>query len=302
MWKTRVNRALEGLTGYHFERVDQVSKAKSPKAASAPERVDQVSKAKSAKPASAPEVTTPAEEKSDIASMESTKTGPALLRHYDAQGAETIRRVRDRTMTGHAKVYGLILATRYVAEHQVPGDIVECGVWRGGSMQAAAITLLEKGDSSRHLHLFDTFEGMPAPGQKDARNDGKPAAELLARSDRESTIWAVATLDDVRAGMAEIPYPAGQVHFHPGMVEDTIPAEAPERIAILRLDTDWYESTRHELEHLYDRLSPGGVLIIDDYGYWEGSRLATEEFLQRTGARLLLVPIGSGRIAVKPWA
>lgn len=84
------------------------------------------------------------------------------------------------------------------------------------------------------------------------------------------------------------------------MVEDTVPADAPDTISILRLDTDWYTSTRHELTHLYPRLSSGGVLIIDDYGYWQGSRTAVEEFLAETGARLLLTRISAGRLAVKP--
>ncbi|MGI8433249.1 MAG: TylF/MycF/NovP-related O-methyltransferase [Nocardioidaceae bacterium] len=203
-------------------------------------------------------------------------------------------------MTGREKLFGLILATRYIVDHDIPGDIVECGVWRGGSMQAAALTLLGAEDTGRHLHLFDTFDGMPTPTAKDRRIDGRLAADLMATRDRDARIWAVATLDDVKAGMAEIAYPQDQIHYHQGRVEVTIPVEAPETIAILRLDTDWYESTRHELEHLYERLSPGGVLIIDDYGYFEGSRLATDEFLKKTGARLLLLPINSGRIAVKP--
>jgi O-methyltransferase len=101
--------------------------------------------------------------------------------------------------------------------------------------------------------------------------------------------------------MAELDYPQEQIHFHKGKVEETIPSEAPETIALLRLDTDWYESTKHELEHLYDRLSPGGILIIDDYGHWEGARLATQEFMARSGGRLLLLPCGTGRIGVKPW-
>ena len=100
--------------------------------------------------------------------------------------------------------------------------------------------------------------------------------------------------------MVETGYPEERVHFHPGKVEDTIPGRAPERIALLRLDTDWYESTRHELEHLYARVPSGGVLIIDDYATWQGARKAVDEFLERAGERLLLVPIAAGRIAVKP--
>jgi len=219
---------------------------------------------------------------------------------FDEEAREVIRAVKPWTMTSKEKLYGLVLATRYITRHQVPGDIVECGVWRGGSMQAAARTLLTLGDTQRHLHLFDTFEGMPPPGDMDMRKDGRLAEELLAENDKQHKVWAVATLDDVQAGMAQIEYPQTQVHYHQGMVEETIPDKAPEQIAILRLDTDWYESTRHELTHLYSRLSSGGVLILDDYGHWEGARRAVDEFLEETGARLLLLRASSGRIAVKP--
>jgi hypothetical protein len=220
--------------------------------------------------------------------------------YYDAAARAVIERVRPRTMTQPEKLFGLILATRYVVANGIQGDVVECGVWRGGSMQAAALTLLECADVTRELHLYDTFEGMTPPQDVDRRLDGKSAAELLDANDRDSRVWGVATLDDVKAGMTEIGYPNERIHFHPGPVEDTIPREAPGSVAILRLDTDWYASTLHELEHLYDRLNPGGVLIIDDYGYWEGSRKATDEFLERIGERLLLSPIADGRIAVKP--
>lgn len=222
-----------------------------------------------------------------------------LPSHFDEAAAEIIRRVRPRTLTSHWKLFGLILATRYIEDHSIPGDIVECGVWRGGSMQAAALTLLEYGECNRNLHLFDTFEGMPPPTELDSRR-GISAAEQLSRESRDHDIWAVAELDDVRTGMEETGYPPERIQYHVGRVEDTIPTEAPQPIAILRLDTDWYESTRHELEHLYKRLSAGGVLIIDDYGDWDGARKATDEFINKTGARLLLLPIHGGRIAVKP--
>jgi O-methyltransferase len=220
--------------------------------------------------------------------------------HYDAAARQVIERVLSRTMTQPQKLFGLILATRYIVANRLPGTIVECGVWRGGSMQAAALTLLESGDTGRELHLYDTFEGMTPPEDVDRRVDGKRAAELLETNSRDTRVWGVATLDDVQAGMAETGYPSDGVHFHVGPVEQTIPRDAPDSVAILRLDTDWYASTRHELEHLYHRLVPGGVLIIDDYGYWEGSRKATDEFFERIGERLLLSPLADGRIAVKP--
>jgi O-methyltransferase len=223
-----------------------------------------------------------------------------LPRHYDEEARKIIRTVRPRTMTEHQKLFALIIATRYLTDHGIPGEIVECGVWRGGSMQAVAQTLLARGVTDRQLHLFDTFEGMPEPAETDRRYDGKPAQELLERSEKTANIWAIASLEDVQAGMAETGYPGERIHFHPGLVEDTIPAGAPDRIAILRLDTDWYSSTKHELEHLYDRVPSGGVLIMDDYGWWQGARQAVDEFLEHRGERLLLLPMASGRIALKP--
>lgn len=220
---------------------------------------------------------------------------------YDAEVTEIIRAVRPYTMTGNEKLRGLIQAIRYIAHNKIEGDIVECGVWRGGSMQAAARTLLAAGDTSRELFLFDTFEGMTEPSTVDVRWDGKSAAELLATKDRSSFMWAIASLDDVKEGFQQVPYPADRLHYVVGRVEDTIPAELPERIACLRLDTDFYESTKRELAHAYSRLSPGGVLIIDDYGHWAGSRKATDEFLEALDEPLLLHRMGTGRIGVRPF-
>jgi O-methyltransferase len=223
---------------------------------------------------------------------------------FDDAAIATIEAVRPRTMTSKDKLFALISATRYVVENDIPGAFVECGVWRGGSMQAAARTLIESGDTQRDLYLFDTFEGMPPPSDKDVRRDGASAATLLATTERRQGrgVWAYAGLDDVREGMAEVGYPPERIHYEQGRVEQTIPAQAPDRIAVLRLDTDWYESTKHELDHLYDRLVPGGVLLIDDYGFWQGSRTATDEFLTARQAKLLLLRMSSGRIAVKPRA
>ncbi len=111
---------------------------------------------------------------------------------------------------------------------------------------------------TKKLHLIDTYEGMPPRSGKDRRSNGETAEEMLAARDRDHRIWAIAELDDVQEAMRETAYPEDKIHYHQGMVEDTVPRLAPEQISLVRLDTDWYESTRHELEHLYDRLSPGG--------------------------------------------
>ena len=272
--KTGINRTLERLTGRVLVRADSFEELQR-KAAR---------KRKPAKPKPKPARPKP------------------LPADYDDEAKAIITAVRPWTMTGPDKMYALIQTVRYISRHKIPGDVVECGVWRGGSMQAVARTLLALGDTTRRLHLFDTFEGMPPPSDRDTRiSDERTAAELLAEEAREdSLVWAVASLEDVQAGMAEAGYPAERVHYVKGKVEDTIPGHAPDQISILRLDTDWYESTKHELEHLYPRLSSGGVVLFDDYGYWEGAREAVDEWLDATGERLLLMRMGSGRLAVKP--
>jgi O-methyltransferase len=233
------------------------------------------------------------------------KTGAAPAKgfppDFDKELTEIIKAVKPYTMTSNDKLHALISATRYVHQQEIDGAVVECGVWRGGSMHAVARTLDSYGDHSRDLYLFDTFEGMPPPSEKDRRHDGRTAETLLkqAKSD-EDWVLAIASLEDVKAGFKKVPYPSERVHYVPGMVEDTIPQQAPEKISILRLDTDWYASTKHELEQLYPRLVSGGVLIIDDYGWWQGSREATEEFLSKSGERLLLTRAGTGRVGVKP--
>jgi O-methyltransferase len=205
------------------------------------------------------------------------------------------------TMTSIERMYALYQAVRHVHAAAVPGAVVECGVWRGGSSMLAALTLDSLGDRERHVWLYDTFEGMPPPADVDRSLTGQHAAELLQRTGAAGAhTRAVAALDEVKANLATTGYPSHHLHFVEGMVEDTIPAVAPEEISILRLDTDWYESTRHELRHLWPRLSPGGVLIIDDYGHWQGARRAVDEFLATVEPVLLQRIDYTGRLALKP--
>ena len=208
------------------------------------------------------------------------------------------------TMTSPERVVALAGLVRHVTRAGIPGAFVECGVWRGGSMMAAARTLLELDVHDRELHLFDTFAGMSAPTEKDVDSLSRtPAAERLGKAARQEgrSIWCIAGEEDVAANLASTGYPAERVHLVKGKVEDTIPARAPDTIALLRLDTDWYESTRHELAHLYDRLAPGGALVIDDYGYWQGVRAATDELFARLARPPFLHRIDfAGRFCFKP--
>jgi hypothetical protein len=220
---------------------------------------------------------------------------------FDETDAELCRRVGPYTMTTPPRIYALARAVEYVATRPIPGALVECGVWRGGSMMAAALTLLRLGVTDRDLYLFDTFTGMTEPGDEDIKRSGERAADLLAGEGRESHQWAIAPIDQVREAVLSLGYPEERIHFVEGPVEETLPANTPAEIALLRLDTDWYASTKHELVHLYPRLTRGGVLIIDDYAYWQGARRAVDEYTRENDLALLLNRIDhTARIAVKP--
>jgi O-methyltransferase len=226
--------------------------------------------------------------------------------NLDPLTVELLPRVRPFTMTSAERIDALVRSVRHLERHRLPGALVECGVWRGGSMMTAALTLLRLGSTSRELYLFDTFEGMPAPTAADAKSGGPPAQEKfeqLRRSDGIGSDWCYADLPDVQRNLRSTGYPAERISFIPGLVEATVPAEAPGQIALLRLDTDWYESTRHELAQLYPRLIPGGILLIDDYGSWQGARRAVDEFLAAASSPPLLSRIDStGLIGIKPAA
>jgi O-methyltransferase len=211
---------------------------------------------------------------------------------------------REHTMTSLERMYALWSATRYVAENGLAGDFVECGVWRGGSVMLMALTLLRLGDTSRDLWLYDTFEGMTAPNDEDVQvMSGRTASDILREHARtaDDPFWGVAPRAVVERNLHRTGYPFERFRFVEGDVATTLPETAPATIALLRLDTDWYASTRHELEQLYPRLVSGGVLIVDDYGYWRGARKASDEFLATLHPRPLLHRIDyTGRICVKP--
>jgi predicted O-methyltransferase YrrM len=106
-------------------------------------------------------------------------------------------------------------------------------------------------------------------------------------------------LDQVRANLASTGLAPSRFTFVQGKVEDTIPATLPPGpISILRLDTDWYESTKHELLHLFPRLTPGGVLIVDDYGFWRGAREACDEYFQQHQIQILLSRIDRNGVVI----
>lgn len=222
------------------------------------------------------------------------------LGDLDPEFLSLYERCEPFTMTSIERMHALYDAAGYVRRAGLEGAYVECGVWRGGSSMLAALTL----DPERELWLYDTFEGMPEPTAEDGVDPiyGTDAHAEWERNQTDTVnLWCYGALEDVQANMRSTGVAEERLRFVKGKVEDTIPATLPERIALLRLDTDWYESTRHELIHLYPRLVPGGVLVLDDYGHWPGARRAVDEYLAEQGIALLLNRIdNSGRIAIKP--
>ncbi len=218
-----------------------------------------------------------------------------------------VERAQPFTLTGEARLLSVIDSVRYCVARGIPGAFAECGVWRGGSVLAMALTLQEMGTEDRDLYLFDTFSGMTEPGAHDVSRHDPPALETWRDAQRTDTrAWNELfdsesfNVEAVRRTLSDSGYPADRLHFVEGPVEQTLPGRAPAELALLRLDTDWYESTRHELETLYPRLATRGVLIIDDYGHWDGARRAVDEYFSAHAPPLLLNRIDyTGRTAVK---
>ncbi|HAK44962.1 MAG TPA: macrocin O-methyltransferase [Spirochaeta sp.] len=208
------------------------------------------------------------------------------------------------TMTSVERGYSLYKAVDYIVANDIPGDLVECGVWKGGSCMLMALALKELGAAERRIHLYDTFEGMPEPGDNDyIAWNGRPVSEKW-KSDQQGltsnfTDWAV-SLENVRENILRTGYPEKNLEFIAGPVEETLNLHTPERISLLRLDTDWYESTKAELEYLYPLLSAQGVLVIDDYGHFTGAKKAVDEYFETISPSILLNRIDyTGRIAIK---
>jgi len=231
---------------------------------------------------------------------------PAVASMLDADERRIISEVRTLTMVSPERLIAIIDAVKYIVARGIPGGLAECGVWRGGSVLTMIKTLQLLGVDDRSVYLFDTFEGMTEPGEEDTSPIEPPALDTWRETPSGQTPWPWAFdpthygIDQVRSVLEDSGYPRERLHLVPGPVEDTLPESAPHELALLRLDTDWYKSTKHELVHLYPRLSAGGVLIVDDVGHWEGARQAVEEYFAESASPILLNRTDyTGRLGVK---
>jgi len=199
----------------------------------------------------------------------------------DYQFLGLLKEIRPYTMTSEDRIYSLYLSINYIIKNKILGDFVECGVWKGGSMMLAA-KLLKHNKSDRLIYLYDTFEGMSVPGQYDFASNVKKIkqnhAEVLLKKNKK--LLCLANIDEVKKNLNSTGYTNDHIRFFKGDVKQTLNQNLPDKIALLRLDTDWYESTKIELEKLFPKLTPGGILIIDDYKSWEGCKKAVDEYFE----------------------
>ena len=220
---------------------------------------------------------------------------------------ETIKiyeEVEPYTATSLERVNALLQSVVYITENNIDGEIVECGVWKGGSCMAVAMKLMELEQKTREIWLYDTFEGMTEPTNHDIEIEtGKKGKELLDGIDKNTdkyNMWAYAPKEVVINNMKKTRYPTDNIKYITGNVEKTLKERKPKKIALLRLDTDWYESTKAELEELYPHVVNGGIIIIDDYGHFEGAKRAVDEYFEKEDNKPLLNRIDyTGRLIVK---
>lgn len=215
---------------------------------------------------------------------------------------EIINFVRPYTMTSVERLKSLSDAVNYVVENNIEGDFVECGTWKGGSVMCMQKKLMRLNQNDRQFWVFDTYEGMPEPDDVDKNFNKTAAQQLLDAEEKDNSLtWAYSNYEETTGNILSTGYPAEKMNFVKGLVEDTIPQTQIESIALLRLDTDWYSSTKFELETLYPKLVKGGVLIIDDYGHWEGCKKAVDEYFELNKIPVFMSRIDyTGRLIIKP--
>ena len=196
---------------------------------------------------------------------------------------ELISIVSKYSMTPQIRIFNLLQSLRHLKHNSIKGDYVECGVWKGGNLLLFKKFLEhENQNEEKSIYAFDTFEGMTEPDKNDYDLSSNLSAIDLMKSDqnKKTNLWGICSLEDVKNNLLNNLNNINNINFIKGPVEETLTIQKniPNNISLLRLDTDWYSSTKKELEVLYEKVSPGGIIIIDDYGHWGGSKKAVDEF------------------------
>ena len=228
-------------------------------------------------------------------------------KNYESDFVEIYQKVQQYTMLTLDAAYANYKIINYLEDNNIQGDIVECGVWRGGSCMLIALALMQRGNTSRKIYLYDTYSGMTEPTEKDDSAIDNRHASLLIKEMRENkkykygtSNWCEASIEDVKENLKSTGYPLENLFFVKGDVNDTLKEPIVNQlISFLRLDTDWYDSTKIELEKLYPKLVDKGVLVVDDYYRWQGSKQATKEYFKDINKSPLLIKVDSTAISIK---
>lgn len=187
-------------------------------------------------------------------------------------------------------------ALLYCNQNKIIGSYVECGVMSGHHPIIACNTILENNLDITDIYMFDTYEGLTKPGKYDYTTDNPifhmNNQEVIeywkhTQTGNNSSTWCYCSLEEVKNNVYRTNYPKNKLHFIKGDVMETLKEKKyiPDKISVLRLDTDWYESSKFELEKLYPNVVDGGVVILDDYFHWDGQRRATDEYFQENNIK-----------------
>lgn len=221
----------------------------------------------------------------------STKNGK--FRDFSEAQVRIFRNVEPYTMLSPEWIRACSDATAYIAQHNVEGEVVECGTWKGGSSMAVALSLLAHNERERNFYIFDTFAGMSEPTEADITHAGVSAKSIMEQEQHRSEIpdtsrFCFSPIDETQRNLLGTGYPEERIHLIKGRTEETIQKNAPPRIALLLLDTSWYQSTKHQLIHLFPRLVENGILIMSSYGHWQGTRRAVDEYISENNLSIFL--------------
>ncbi len=225
----------------------------------------------------------------ELINLSDIETDEKFLKYY--------QKIKPYTLVPIERCFTLYQSVNYILKNNIAGDFVECGVWKGGSCMLIALILKDAAVTDRKIYMYDTFQGMTEPGVMDGEEEKKQWKEGRVSDSLNNMCYS--PLEEVTQNMKLTGFENNQLILITGKVEETIPGNIPQSISLLRLDTDWYESTKHELQHLYPLLSKHGILIVDDYGAWQGAQKAVDEFFQNVSNTFISRIDYTGRLIVK---
>lgn len=207
-----------------------------------------------------------------------------------AKDIKLINVVQKYSMTSVPSIWSLIKSINYLYENKIKGDFVECGIWKGGNIILMQKLLNRFKNKNVDIYGYDTFEGLTRPDARDTpwHNRYNTIKVWEKKSQKNYNTWCYSGINEVKNNISTEVGLKNNIKLIKGKVEDTLlqKSNVPKKISLLRLDTDWYKSTKIELDVLYPLLSKGGILLIDDYGHWKGARKATDQYFK--GRKVLM--------------